>query len=67
MSIKYRVWNQAKTEYFETIDYQLAYEVRKGSDTNCWSPDEPYEKCQEGVEFIDKWIDDNCTIEEIHS
>ena len=65
MSTIYRVWNEDKTECFETIDYQLAYEVRKGSDTNCYSDVESREKCQEGIDFTDKWIHDSCTIEEV--
>ena len=31
----YIVWNENRTEGFITDDEQLAYEVRKGSDTNC--------------------------------
>ena len=63
--VLYKVWNGSKTECFETIDYQLAYEVRKGSDTNCYSEIESSEKCQEGIDFIEKWVDDCCTIEEV--
>lgn len=65
MSTIYKVWNQDKTDCFETVDYQLAYEVRKGADTNCYSEIESHEKCQEGVDFIEKWYNDSCVIETI--
>lgn len=59
----YRVYNHDKSDYFETTDKQLAYEVRKGSDTNCHSDDR--EAALKAVEFCEKysWHED-CTVEE---
>lgn len=37
--IIYLVWNHEKTEGFFTTDKGLAYEARKGSDTNCFYED----------------------------
>ena len=61
--MRYRVYNNDKTDYFETDDGQLAYEVRKGSDTNCHC-DDP-EMTRKALEFCEKysWYED-CTIEE---
>jgi hypothetical protein len=61
MSTIYRVWNEEKTEFFETKDKQLAYEVRKCSESNCY--DENGQHSQEAVEFIKKWWEGNLTIE----
>lgn len=58
----YIVWNEAKTEGFATNDKQLAYEVRKSSDTNCHYPDTG-EQAPVAVAFCEKWCDDACTIE----
>lgn len=57
------VWNEAKTEGFVTTEAQLAYEVRKGSDSNCYT--EEGRRSTVGAEFCEAWLDDNCTIEEI--
>ena len=57
------VWNEAKTEGFITTDKQLAYEVRKGADTNCYHEDG---KCSHvGVAFCTEWVDDDCTTETV--
>lgn len=60
---RYIVWNETKTEGFITFDAQLAYEVRKSSDTNCF--DEFGNHSAVGVAFCERWFNDNCTIEEI--
>lgn len=57
------VWNEGKTEGFVTPDGQLAYEVRKSSDTNCF--DENGNRSDVAVAFCDRWYNDNCTIEEV--
>lgn len=49
---RYIVWNWNKTASFETDDYQLAYEVRKGAETNCYTSDgtfvaDAYNFCRE--------------------
>jgi hypothetical protein len=59
----YIVWNESKTEGFATVDSQLAYEVRKGSDTNCFDADG--NRSDTGIAFIEAWGDDNCTIEQV--
>lgn len=57
------VWNKDKTEGFATVDQSLAYEVRKGSDTNCFTQGGEYSPV--GVAFIEKWGDEDCTTEEV--
>lgn len=57
------VWNNAKTEGFATTDQQLAYEVRKGAGSNCFTSDGMYAPV--AVEFINKWGDEDCTTEEV--
>lgn len=57
----YIVWNQDRSASFKTHDKQLAYEVRKSSETNCY--DSNGNKVQEAIDFCDKWYNDNCTIE----
>lgn len=57
------VWNEAKTEGFVTPDAQLAYEVRKSSDTNCFDADG--NRSDVGLAFCDRWYEDNCTTEEV--
>jgi len=47
------VLNNAKTEGFITTDQQLAYEVRKGADSNCFS--EEGRRCNAAVEFCERW------------
>ena len=57
------VWNEAKTEGFVTTDRQLAYEVRKSSDSNCF--DAEGRRSKVGQQFCEDWGDDDCTIQEI--
>ena len=57
------VWNNAKTEGFATTDQQLAYEVRKGAETNCVTGDGMRSKL--AVAFIEQWGDEDCTTEEV--
>ena len=59
----YIVWNADKSEGFVTTDYQLAYEVRKGCESNCY--DEKGRLSRTAVQFCDDWYYDDCTIEEI--
>lgn len=56
------VWNEAKTEGFVTTDSQLAYEVRKSSDSNCF--DAEGKRSKVGLQFCEEWGDGNCTIQE---
>ena len=60
----YIVWNQARTQGFATTDYQLAYEARKGSDSNCF--DQDGNRSDLAVTFCDVTGDEDCTIETIH-
>lgn len=57
----YIVWNEDKTEGFVTTDKQLAYEVRKSSDTNCHTKDGVLSSV--AVAFCEAWYEHNCTIE----
>jgi len=57
------VWNENRTEGFVTTDSQLAYEVRKGSDSNCVNEDGKFSKV--GVTFCDVFSEENCTIQEV--
>jgi hypothetical protein len=59
----YLVWNEAKTEGFVSTDKQLAYEVRKSSDSNCF--DENGNRSNVGVAFCDNWGEDNCTMHKV--
>ena len=60
----YIVWNETKTEGYATTEYQLAYEVRKGSDTNCHH-EATGEQAKLAVAFCEAYAGQNCTIEEI--
>ena len=60
----YIAWNEARTQGFATTDYQLAYEARKGSDSNCF--DQDGRRSDLAVTFCDVTGDENCTIETIH-
>lgn len=57
------VWNEAKTEGFVTTDKQLAYEVRKGSSSNCY--DGNGIRSDVGIAFCNAWVNDDCTMEEV--
>lgn len=57
------VWNADKTEGFITEDRQLAYEVRKSSETNCF--DRSGRRSDVGIAFCDAWGDQDCTMEPI--
>lgn len=57
------VWNDAKTEGFVTNDRQLAYEVRKGAESNCYDRDG--RRSDLGVAMIEIWGDDTCNIETV--
>lgn len=63
---KYVVWNADKSIGFITTEWQLAYESRKGADSNCYS-----EKLDSmsgtAVGFCDDTGDENCTMEELVS
>ena len=59
----YIVWNENKTQGFVTLDAQLAYEARKGSDTNCC--DEDGRQSLLAVAFCDITGEEDCTIEEV--
>lgn len=57
------VWNADKTEGFITEDRQLAYEVRKSSDTNCF--DHNGRRSDVAIAFCEAWGDQDCTMERI--
>ena len=56
------VWNQAKTEGFVTTDRQLAYEVRKSADSNCYYGNGDGTAFT-AMAFAQQWGEDNCTTE----
>lgn len=60
----YIVWNNDKTEGFVTLDYGLAYEARKGSDTNCYNNITDKQSLL-AVAFCDITGEEDCTIEEV--
>lgn len=57
------VWNGARTEGFFTTEKQVAYEARKGSDTNCFYADGTQSHLAQA--FCDITVDDACMMEEI--
>jgi hypothetical protein len=58
------VWNKDKTEGFVTTDRQLAYEVRKGSESNCFH-ENGNQSCV-AQQFCNEWsIGEDCTMQEI--
>lgn len=58
---KYRVYNNDKSDFFETNDEQLAYEVRKGSSSNCYD-DDGFNR--EAYDFCERYsCGEDCTIE----
>ena len=62
--VVYIAWNGARTQGFATTEYQLAYEARKGSDSNCF--DQDGNRSDLAVTFCDVTSDEDCTIETIH-
>ena len=62
--VVYIAWNGARTQGFATTEYQLAYEARKGSDSNCF--DQDGNRSDLAVTFCDVTGDEDCTIETIH-
>jgi hypothetical protein len=60
----YVAWNEAKTQGFATTDQQLAYEARKGSDTNCF--DENGVRSDIAIAFCGATGDENCTIQSVN-
>ena len=61
METFYIVWNENKTFGFVTNNKQLAYEARKGSDSNCFDGEGNQSKT--AVAFCEETILENCTIE----
>ena len=60
----YIVWNKDKTEGFVTLDKQLAYEARKGSESNCF--DEEGVRSNLAVSFCEIYShNEDCTIQHI--
>ena len=57
------VWNEAKTEGYATIYPEVAYEARKGADSNCFSRHGEQMKLAQA--FCDITADENCTIQEV--
>lgn len=65
-SPRYVVWNADKSIGFITTDWQLAYEARKGSDTNCYS-EKLNGLCKTAVGFCEDTGEEDCTMEELVS
>ena len=61
----YIAWNAAKTQGFATTDYHLAYEARKGSNSNCFDQDGV--RSDLAVTFCDVTGDEDCVIQTIHT
>lgn len=61
---RFIVWNAARTEGFITDDPQLAYEVRKSSESNCYN-ELAGELSSVAMAFCNRWCEDDCTIQEI--
>lgn len=59
----YVVWNEAKTEGFATLDYQMAYETRKCADTNLFYEDGEHSKL--AAAFCEIHGEGNCTTQEV--
>lgn len=59
----YIVWNENKTEGYVTPFAQVAYEVRKSAESNCYDDDGNCAKL--GQKFCELYFDDNCTIQEV--
>jgi len=59
----YIVWNAAKTAGFVTTDKQLAYEVRKSADSNCYDANGRVSLTAQA--FCNEFFDEDCTIEVI--
>lgn len=59
----YLVWTANRTEGFFTTDGQVAYEARKGSQSNCFYADGTQSHLAQA--FCDLTVDDACVIEEI--
>lgn len=59
----YIVWNEAHTEGYVTFDQQVAYEARKGAESNCF--DENGTQMHLAQAFCRVTLDDNCTVQVI--
>lgn len=59
----YVVWNEDKSEGYATTDQQLAYEVRKSADSNCYT--ENGEPAQLARNFCELYGEGDCTIQSV--
>lgn len=59
----YRVWNHDKTDHFDTEDYQLAYETRKGAASNLYDANGYFSR--PALDFLERNDYCDCTIETI--
>ncbi len=59
----YAVFNQNKTQGIIVSEKQLAYEARKGSDTNCYTSDG--EKSLIAIAFTEQTIEEDCSMHEV--
>lgn len=55
------VWNADKTKGVVVDEEQLAYEIRKGNDSNCY--DQHGYAFRTGQKFCDEFAEHNCTIQ----
>lgn len=63
MSIMYIVWNADKTDCFATKSNALAYEVRKGAESNCFDEDGKPNALAE--QFCMMYGDQDCTVQTV--
>lgn len=61
--IAYIVWNEAKDEGYVTFDKSVAYEARKGAESNCFNVNGKRMKLAQS--FCRETETEGCTIEEI--
>lgn len=57
----YIVWNEARTEGYATTDAQVAYEARKGADSNCYTAEGEQMKLAQA--FCELTGEESCTIQ----
>lgn len=59
----YIVWNEARTEGYATTDAQVAYEARKGADSNCFTAEGEQMKLAQA--FCELTGEESCTTQTI--
>jgi len=64
MKYIYIVWNENKTEGYVTPFAEVAYEVRKSADSNCYDRNGNCAKL--GQAFCNIYLEDDCSIQEVN-